>query len=696
MRFITKITSNEDQSKINRYFLRGTPFVLEKKIWDINFKSTFVLGIRVSHHEYKNQILKNKLNILELLSGTTQPATGTIDIIVPVYNGFEYLENLFTSIKENTDIDYNLFVVNDASPDDRVLPFLEKQLSQFGTKMTLIKNKKNLGFLKSVNLALQKTSNHVILLNTDVVLPKNWASKLIYPILQDSRVASVTPFSNCATIFSIPEFGDNNFVGDLESVNRAISYINAPFNKLKFPTGVGFCMAMNRDAIKKVGILDEIFERGYGEENDWCQRAVKHGFYHTIAANLFVWHKHGASFGKEKIQLIERHMQIIKKRYPRYLRDVHNIQQDEIYSSLREIVNILVINAVAPKTQVWFCHNWGGGATVYAHNKISEAKQDCLCIELQANDTKLVRLLWYYQNHSGAICINYNDLHYIISQIKIDALVVNNLASWPDIPTTLGFISDIKRNKKCNVSFRGHDFIPICPSICLLNNDNRYCNIKSFSQCKNCGLRLDTQNIVINDLTGYQSAWRRFFYNTCDELILFSDSTYKIYSTLFPDAKQKMKIIPHVIPDIRKAHIPAHTGLNIAILGAISVQKGLNIVKQMDKLLANHPNIKIKIVGYTQKNLFDRITQTGLYTPADLPEIMEKHNIDIIFIPSIWPETFSYTTQEAMQMGMRVACFNLGAPAERVKHYDNGLVIDKIDAQYALDKIIKFCSTKKA
>ncbi|HNW25912.1 MAG TPA: glycosyltransferase [Candidatus Gastranaerophilaceae bacterium] len=59
-------------------------------------------------------------------------------------------------------------------------------------------------------------------------------------------------------------------------------------------------------------------------------------------------------------------------------------------------------------------------------------------------------------------------------------------------------------------------------------------------------------------------------------------------------------------------------------------------------------------------------------------------------IPSIWPETFSYTTAEAMMLKYPVACFDIGAPAQRVKNYDKGVVISKIDAQTALDEIVNF------
>ena len=69
---------------------------------------------------------------------------------------------------------------------------------------------------------------------------------------------------------------------------------------------------------------------------------------------------------------------------------------------------------------------------------------------------------------------------------------------------------------------------------------------------------------------------------------------------------------------------------------------------------------------------------------------MRRNNIDIVFIPSIWPETFSYTTSEAMSMGMPIACYAMGAPAERVGPYNRGLVLNKIAPRENLNQIINF------
>ena len=108
------------------------------------------------------------------------------------------------------------------------------------------------------------------------------------------------------------------------------------------------------------------------------------------------------------------------------------------------------------------------------------------------------------------------------------------------------------------------------------------------------------------------------------------------------------------------------------MLGNISPAKGANILKELDLILPKFKNVHMFLagkVGFSPKN----IKLLGQYKLENLASLMEKNFIDFILIPSIGPETFSYTTEEAMTMGLPVACYDLGAPAERVKKYKKGL-----------------------
>ena len=95
------------------------------------------------------------------------------------------------------------------------------------------------------------------------------------------------------------------------------------------------------------------------------------------------------------------------------------------------------------------------------------------------------------------------------------------------------------------------------------------------------------------------------------------------------------------------------------------------------------------------KNKPDNIFAHGKYKARNLPRIMQKHKIDLVFIPSVWPETFSYTTSEAMSMGLPVACYDMGAPAERISKYSRGLILNKISPKENLMEIIKFIKTQR-
>ena len=78
------------------------------------------------------------------------------------------------------------------------------------------------------------------------------------------------------------------------------------------------------------------------------------------------------------------------------------------------------------------------------------------------------------------------------------------------------------------------------------------------------------------------------------------------------------------------------------------------------------------------------MTVTGRYMRSELPDLVEHYGVDMVWFPSIWPETFSYVTEEVMDMGLPIACFDIGAPAERVRGYAGGLVLQNKDARQAL------------
>ena len=74
-----------------------------------------------------------------------------IVIIVPVYNAFELLQVCLDRVVSNSDMAFELVVVEDASTDTRVKPWLRDWCSKQTARVNLIENPKNLGFISSVS-----------------------------------------------------------------------------------------------------------------------------------------------------------------------------------------------------------------------------------------------------------------------------------------------------------------------------------------------------------------------------------------------------------------------------------------------------------------------------------------------------------------------------------------------------------------
>ncbi|MBL0721143.1 MAG: glycosyltransferase family 2 protein, partial [Sulfurovum sp.] len=315
--------------------------------------------VNISPNEYFTDFVieKYKMNI-------------SIDIIIPVYNGLEFLESLFNSLEGNTSSSaHRLIVIDDCSPDKMVKPYLLKRLEKHKNHI-FIEHKENLGFVKSVNEAYSYTKNHFLILNTDTEVPEFWLERIMYPILKMDKVASTTPFTNSGQIASFPNFILDNDIFEGMSVNKldkSFREVNAINFYAEAPTGVGFCMGINYNLTKDIGFfLEDEFGRGYGEENDWCQRAINQGYKNLIVPNLFVYHKHGGSFSiEDKKRLIKENSLKLLYKHTNYDRDIQDYIQTDIHKNLRDI---LVIIASSTKDGVNLVINQalGGGSNIYS------------------------------------------------------------------------------------------------------------------------------------------------------------------------------------------------------------------------------------------------------------------------------------------------------------------------------------------
>lgn len=245
-------------------------------------------------------------------------------IIVPIYNGFVHITKLIPSLIKNTIGKHKFIFINDCSTDANVNEYLRTYVKHLSDSIYL-ENEVNLGFVKTVNKAATYTEDcNFILLNSDTEVPYDWMRRLVAP-LEDETIASVTPMSNGAGIFSFPYLNNDRLNTDflkligLENINKALR-VNDSYSYIDIPTAHGFSMAISKKAWKQIGGFNEfLFGRGYGEENDWSRRAIRDGFRNILIHNLYVAHYHGGSFtSEESMNNKSRSSSFLKFLYPEY------------------------------------------------------------------------------------------------------------------------------------------------------------------------------------------------------------------------------------------------------------------------------------------------------------------------------------------------------------------------------------------
>lgn len=631
----------------------------------------------------------------------TLDASHEIDVIVPIYNGYEYLEKLFQDLPK-AGMKCRFILVDDKSPDERVRK-LEQEFADSQEGAVLLENPENYGFVKSVNQGLAISKNHVALVNTDTELPEGWLKRLMAPILADEKVASSTPYTNSATIFSFPDFCYNNRIYRGKDVETLDSY----FRKVKpryvsTPTGVGFCMGMNRRAIDEIGVLDyETFDRGFGEENDWCQRAIKKGYRNVQVENLFIYHKHGGSFqSEEKKRLIEEHMERLIKRFPDYNYQVAKFIHRDPNEKVRQLMEML-IDTHETHSVLYFDHSLGGGATSYLNTKKDVFLQDFGCVSVVRYNIKGNNYRFLFENGSEKQEYEFDALTDILEigkWLHFDEIYINELVTYPGLWEAQKCILSLGRQQGAKVIMLFHDYFALCPTINLMDDSQKYCGMPKEEECETCYLRKGFGGQYgCKSRREWLGHWKEFLAG-CTEVRTFSEDTRKRVTDAFGE-ELAVTLVGHQVNYAFPIHKECKTTdtLNIGLLGVLAAHKGSGFIKELLQEIENKgSNVKIILIGRTDGGNFGRyrnFEETGEYELSELPKLIYEHDIDLFLISSVWPETFSYTAEEIIKMGMPIAAFDLGAPAERVRRYEKGLILKNREASSVLKEVQRFAET---
>lgn len=255
-----------------------------------------------------------------------------LSVVIVNYNVKYYLEQCLESVRRASQgLQVEVFVVDNLSTDGSV-PYLRERFLE----VTFIENNENVGFARANNQAIrQSRGEYVLLLNPDTILCEDTLRRFVdfmdahpeagaagaYMLHADgtfapeSRRGLPTPFvafckmSGLTRLFPKSRLFGRYYMGylDVNEVNRieAIS---------------GACMVLRREALDRVGLLDEDFFM-YGEDIDLSYRILQGG-YHNYFLPVRMLHYKGESTVKNSYRYVYTFYQAMRlffrKHYSHY------------------------------------------------------------------------------------------------------------------------------------------------------------------------------------------------------------------------------------------------------------------------------------------------------------------------------------------------------------------------------------------
>ncbi|MCG6899775.1 MAG: glycosyltransferase [Gammaproteobacteria bacterium] len=342
-------------------------------------------------------------------------------------------------------------------------------------------------------------------------------------------------------------------------------------------------------------------------------------------------------------------------------------------------------------------HDLGGGANNYREELIREyLADDCGTLLLSFHMLSLQFTL--------EICTSDSRQRFSISgldsliRLAEDGLIsktfYNNAVSFeypedvPDLLVTLRRVYGIP------LTIAIHDYFPICPSHFLLDDSEKYCGIPDIETCSRCLPKISFWFVSFfesRDIRMWRNKW-----GTCldlaDSVLCFSKASRNLLVKAYPDLRtDRIDVVPHVTSfyPSRKPQLDRSSGLHIGVLGEIGFHKGGAVIQALsEEIIRQKAATRISVIGTLEADCdVTVVSETGPYDYSNLVDMVEASGANVFLFPSIWPETFSYVVEELMQLEVPIVCFDMGAPAERIRHYPKGKLIPLSDAREILSRL---------
>ena len=635
---------------------------------------------------------------------------GPVDIIVPVYGAAAEFRRCLSSVLAHTDLArHRLVVVLDGPRQEDARQALGQVPA--GSNLLVLENAQRRGFVASVNKGMAASDRDVVLLNSDTEVIARWLDKLQDAAYSDPAVATVTPFSNDATLCSLPRpFAANALPAglDVDGFGRVVEE-RSRREYPRIPTGVGVCLYIKRKVLDAIGAFDEArFGLGYGEESDFCARALAAGFVHVLDDATFVYHAGRRSFGASREARARRAARVMRRLHPAYMPTIAAFMREDPLRAARDRVGEALrpprgpLAPGLPGSVVHLVHGWppwnSAGTEVYARGlALRQARDREVAVFARIADagrplgevTELldggarVRLLVnnftqrdpFSRNALGDRRLR-ADFGRFLDEQRPALVHVHHLAGHA--ASLVGAI----RARRLPFVFQVQDWWEPCARTNLLLPSRELCAGPAPGKCSRCLPLTGVPPAALTNRSLYLWRWRvlRRALEAADAVVMgsrFIAESYRELGWLPASAR----VIPYGVESaaVKAPRRAPSLPLRFAVIGSIMPHKGVHVAVEAFRGLGPERGTldvwgdAAILPAYTRElegAASPAVRFRGRFAEADKDAVYA--GIDVLIVPSLGLESFGLVVHEAVARGVPVLASRRGALVEALEGEERG------------------------
>lgn len=224
-----------------------------------------------------------------------------VSLLMLNWNGIDFTRQAIKSLLKLSYPSFEIILVDNGSRNNEG----EILKREFENNVTVVINKKNIGYAAGMNLAFSRAKGEfVMFLNNDMQFPKNWLNPLVDTLLRDKTIGACQPKIRDLRAKNKFEYaaaagGFIDIFGYPFARGRIFSSIETDSGQYNDPIRIawGGVLLARRKLLKKIGVFDPIYFN-YAEDVDLCYRIYRAGYTVMYVPTSTVYHYGGGVLGK--------------------------------------------------------------------------------------------------------------------------------------------------------------------------------------------------------------------------------------------------------------------------------------------------------------------------------------------------------------------------------------------------------------